>query len=65
MMAREAHRNSLEHVRLAGHYRAQRNDAICRLYASGGYSYRQLADQVGITRELVIKIVQGGRNGQP
>lgn len=65
VMAREAHLKSLEHVRLAGHFRAQRNDAICRLYEGGGYSYRQLADQIGITRELVIKIVQGGRNGQP
>jgi hypothetical protein len=61
VMAREAHRQSNEHVRLAGHFRAQRNDAIRKLYASGDYSYTTLAQQVGITRELVVKIVQGGR----
>lgn len=63
--AREAHLKSLENVRLAGHFRAQRNDAICRLYGSGAYSYKTLADQVGITRELVIKIVQGRRRDGP
>ena len=56
MMAREAHRNSIEHVRLAGHYRAQRDRAIRELYASGEYSYTTLARQVGCTRELVAKI---------
>lgn len=65
VMAREAHVKSLEHTRLAGHFRAQRNDAICRLYEGGGYSYRQLADQIGITRELVIKVVQGRRRDGP
>ena len=61
VMAREAHRNSQEHVRLAGHYRGQRDRAIRELYAGGGYSYTTLARQVGISRELVIKIVQYGR----
>lgn len=61
MMAREAHRNAMENVRLAGHYRAQRDRAICELYASGDYSYTTLAKQVGINRELVVKIVQCGR----
>lgn len=64
-MAREAHRKSQEHGRLAGHFRAQRNDAVCRLYEGGGYSYTTLAAQVGITRELVVKIVQGRRRGGP
>ena len=65
-MAREAHKQSQENVRLAGHFRSQRNDAICRLYDSGEYSYRTLAEQVGITRELVIKIiVQGRHRGGP
>ena len=58
--ARQAHRNSVEHVRLAGHFRAQRDRAIRELYTSGEYSYTTLARQVGITRELTIKIVQAG-----
>jgi len=58
VLARDAHRQSLEHVRLAGHFRAQRDDAIRRLYTAGGFSYTTLAEQVGITRELVAKIVQ-------
>lgn len=64
-MAREAHRQSTEHVRLAGHFRAQRNDAICRAYASGNYSYTTLAQQLGISRELVVKIIQGRRRDGP
>jgi hypothetical protein len=59
--ARECHRKVSEHVHLAGHYRAQRDRAICQLYASGDYSYTTLAKQVGISRELTVKIVQGGR----
>jgi hypothetical protein len=55
-VAREAHLKSQEHDRLAGHFRAQRNDAVRRLYADGGYSYTTLARQVGCTRELVAKI---------
>jgi hypothetical protein len=58
MMAREAHVKSLEHVRLAGHFRAQRDDAVRRAYATGDYSYTTLAAQTGISRELVVKIIQ-------
>jgi hypothetical protein len=58
MMAREAHRNNLEHVRLAGHYREQRDWAIRRLYSTGGFSYTSLARQTGLSRELIAKIVQ-------
>ena len=58
VMAREAHRSSLEHERLAGHFRAQRDAAVRRLYDSGEYSYTTLARQVGCTRELVAKIIQ-------
>lgn len=61
MMAREAHRNSQEHLRLAGHFRAQRNEAIVRLYGTGDYSYTTLAAQVGLKRELIVKIIQGHR----
>jgi hypothetical protein len=61
MMAREAHRNAMENVRLAGHYRGQRDRAIRELYATGEFSYTTLARQVGINRELVVKIVQCGR----
>ena len=60
-MARQAHRDSVEHVRLAGHYRARRDKAIRDLYATGEYSYTTLAIQVGISRELTVKIVQSGR----
>lgn len=58
IMAREAHRNSVEHVRLAGHFRAQRNDAIRRLYATGDYSYNTLAKQLELGRDLVVKIIR-------
>jgi hypothetical protein len=61
VMAREAHLKSQDHTRLAGHFRAQRNDAIRRLYADGGYSYSTLARQVELPRELVVKIIQTGR----
>lgn len=60
-MAREAHRKVSEHVHLAGHYRAQRDRAIRQLYQTGDYSYTSLARQTGISRELVVKIVQTGR----
>ena len=59
VIAREAHRKSQEHVLLAGKYRRQRNLAIRRLYSTGRFSYTTLAEQVGCTRELVAKIVQG------
>lgn len=59
VMARDAHRQAVENVRLATHFRAQRDDAIRRLYEQGGVSYTQVAEQVGITRELVAKIIQG------
>ena len=63
MMAREAHRSAQEHVRLAGHFRAQRDDAVRRAYASGQYSYRQLAAQVGISPELTAKIINSPTKG--
>lgn len=59
VLAREAHRQSQEHVRLAGHFRRERDAAIRRLYATGGFSYTTLAQQVGVTRELVAKILKG------
>lgn len=59
VMARDAHRQSQDHVRLAGHYRRRRDEAIRRLYATGGFSYTTLAAQVGLTRDLVAKIIQG------
>jgi hypothetical protein len=58
-MARDAHRSAHEHTRLAGHFRAQRDAAIRRLYATGDYSYTTLSQLVGCTRDLVAKIVQG------
>lgn len=61
-MARDAHRQAVENVRLASHFRTQRDDAIRRLHAQGDLSYTQIAEQVGITRELVAKIVQGRTN---
>jgi hypothetical protein len=57
--AREAHRQSVEHSGFAGRYRQERDKLIRKLYATGEYSYGQLAKQVGCSVELVAKVIQG------
>jgi transposase-like protein len=59
--AREAHRQSSEHGRLATRYRKERDRLIRQLHASGAYSYSQLAKQIGCSSDLVAKAVQGRR----
>lgn len=57
--ARECHRKTMEHSELSDHYRRQRNDLIRRAYHEQGLSYYHLARQVGCSRELVAKVIQG------
>jgi hypothetical protein len=57
--AREAHQKSCEHSRLAEQFRHQRDKFIRELYATGDYSYRNLAKQIGCSTELVAKVIQG------
>lgn len=56
--AKIAHTKSCFHNDLAGHFRKQRDQLIRQAYETGEYSYSQLARQIGITPELVAKIVQ-------
>jgi transposase-like protein len=58
-LAREAHRKVGEHTGQSHHYRQERDRLIRELYASGDYSYSQLAGQIGCSPELVAKVVQG------
>jgi ribosome-binding protein aMBF1 (putative translation factor) len=57
--AREAHRLSIQHTDQAEHFRRQRDDLVRELYGRGGYSYGNLAKQVGCSPQLIAKIVQG------
>jgi hypothetical protein len=56
--AREAHRKASEHSGLSGHFRAQRDQLIRELHATGEYSYSRLAREVGCSPELIAKVVQ-------
>jgi hypothetical protein len=56
--AREAHRQSCDHRLTSGHYRRLRDRLIRQAYETGEFSYSQLARQIGITSELVAKVVQ-------
>jgi hypothetical protein len=55
---REAHRQCLELTDQAGRYRKERDRLIRQLYATGDYSYGQLAKRVGCSVELIAKVVQ-------
>lgn len=57
--AKEAHRQCREHSDRAGRFRVERDRLIKQLYRGGGYSYGQLARQIGCSPELVAKVVQG------
>ncbi len=57
--ARDAHRKVCDHTGLAGHFRRERDRLIRELYATGEYSYSQLARSVGCSVELVAKVIQG------
>jgi ribosome-binding protein aMBF1 (putative translation factor) len=57
--AKIAHTKSCYHTDLAGHFRQQRDRLIRQAYDTRQYSYSQLARLIGISPELVAKIVQG------
>ena len=59
--AKIAHTKSCYHTDLAGHFRKERDRLIRQAYRNGGYSYSQLAHQVGISPEMVAKIIQERR----
>lgn len=56
--AREHHRRSLLARKTASHHLAARDALIRRLYAEGGWTYTQLAQAVGCTREVIAKIIR-------
>jgi hypothetical protein len=56
--AREAHRKSMEFAGQSSQFRQQRDRIIRDLYATGEYSYSQLAGQIGCSPELIAKAVQ-------
>ena len=56
--AREAHKKVGEHTGLSHHFRHERDRLIRELHATGEYSYRQLAGQIGCSPELIAKAVQ-------
>jgi transposase len=51
----------MQHSGHATQFRAERDRLIRELHASGGYSYSQLAAQIGVSYELIAKIVQERR----
>lgn len=62
--ARRAHQDSQDAEEHAKLHRARRDVFIRRLYATKRYTYPQLEEQTGISRELIAKIVQGRTKGR-
>lgn len=58
--AREAHEASLVALEDSRLHRQRRNHLIRRLHDEG-WSYGRLAKQIGVSPELIAKIVQGGQ----
>ena len=56
--AREHHRQADEARGLLALHLAQRDALIRRAYEEGGWSYSQLAKQLGLTPELIAKIIR-------
>ena len=64
--AREHHHAARHEERLAAQHREQRDALVRDLYATGDWSYKQLATAVGCTPELIAKIIRPQRlNRQP
>ena len=56
--AREQHRAAEDARQLVAGHLAQRDSLIRRAYAEGKWSYAQLAKMVGLTPELIAKIIR-------
>jgi hypothetical protein len=60
--ARDHHRASSEGERLAKQHRDQRDELVRALYATGEWSYPQMAAAVGCSPELIAKIINPQRS---
>lgn len=59
MQARELHRRAADNERLAGAFRAQRDELIRRLHREDGMTYAAIASAVGCSRDLIKSICLG------
>jgi hypothetical protein len=59
MQARELHRQAADSERLAGQFRAQRDELIRLLHREDGMTYPQLAAAIGCSYDLIKSICLG------
>lgn len=57
--ARIEHRKCVAHRRNSQEHRSQRDVLVRQIYATGAYSYPDIAKRLGCSAELIAKIVQG------
>ena len=59
--AKELHRMAAAHAQDAEGAREKRDRLIRQVYAGGGWSYEQLGQRIGCSRELIAHIVRSNR----